>query len=1124
MQGIARSNRYLSIAAGGWPACVVWAGLSVGLAVASGPVLAEISQTPMILAQPPKPNIMFSMDDSGSMNWSDMISGDGYVSEYELRFYSPDFNRIYYNPEITYTPGARYDGQAMGNSDIGRTRVDPYLNNTVVPVSLASVCYRTGTPVFPTFQPYGNYGPTANCRDTRWLSYNTKAARYAFYYRWDGRAYIRTDILPDRQSYPRAATRTDCDAGASCSYAQEIQNFANWFSYYRTRILMTKTVIGLAFLSIDPVTRPESAPRFRVGFSTINVARYNDNPKWLTIREFDTEQKKKFYDNLYGTVPYGGTPLRIHMNRIGEMYEGIMYGFDYANNDPYRLSKNDPTLLSCRPSYHILSTDGYWNDYGVGFGNEDGSDSGYSTRAYGAYDALGASDTLADIAMYYYKTDLRPALANNVASTNARDSATHQHMTTFTIGLGVNGELKYRPDYDSATEGDFYDIKRGVKNWPVPKAERASTVDDLWHAAVNGRGRYLSANDPAQLQKGLVDILKQIGTPDGAASSLAVNGEKITGDTLAYKPGFVGGSWGGYLKAYRLLPDGALGAEVWNAADKLPGPDRRDIKTWQAAGDGSGTSVDFRWQQLTPAQQAALGSEEILNYLRGSDALEAAQGRGSYRNRRSKLGDIVNSSPLYVKDADFGYRKLPEAGGGGTIYAQFLANKKGRRPMAYVGANDGMLHAINAVTGIEEWAFIPNAVYPHLKTLADPAYVHRYFVDGQLTESDAYLGEPPDSGASWLLWLRYAENWKTILMGSTGGGAKAVFAISGERVLWEKSDGIPGTPTYDADMGHVLGEAVVIRLRNGKWAAVYGNGYDSANQKAVLYLVDVETGKEIKKIHTESGGAQAPNGLSTPAFVFNGQREVIAAYAGDLQGNLWGFDLSDVDAAKWRPAFDGKPLFVAKDSHGKVQPIVQQPVLDYHPQGGRLVMFGSGKFFEAADKLGTQTQSVYGIWDKPGAGVVGNRDALQQQTFTTVADGRTLTRNRPNWAEKRGWVVDLPDSGERVVGKPLLIDDILWILSFAPTGNDLCGAGGASQLMGIAYATGGAAANAVFPGLSPDRAARTVMPSLATPTSITLPDGRRKLVINGIDGNAQSIAIAKSNRPPFRTWHQLPNP
>jgi type IV pilus assembly protein PilY1 len=569
-----------------------------------------------------------------------------------------------------------------------------------------------------------------------------------------------------------------------------------------------------------------------------------------------------------------------------------------------------------------------------------------------------------------------------------------------------------------------------------------------------------------------------------------------------YTASYEAATWQGHVNAYPISKSGVSAIAQWDAADLIP-PWR--LRRILSAADSTFV-VPFEWRQLNAMQKAVLSSEKLLQYLRGNDALEIAHGIGRFRNRTGKLGDIINSSPLYVGVSDSAYHLLPAADGGAG-YRHFVNSKKQRRAMLYVGANDGMLHGFDALSGVEKTAFIPRAIFDYLPLLSKVDYVHRLFVDGQVTAGDAYLG---DGGSA---------AWKTILLASTGAAAKSLFAFdvsnpegtAANPLLWQKSAADDGQGKPDDDMGYLLGEAFALRLRNGSWAAVYGNGYQSEKQGAVLYLVDLASGRLIKKLAAGAADSVAPNGLATPAPVFNQQREASAAYAGDLQGHLWKFDLGASETQRWQVALDGRPLFVAADDGGKTQAIVQQPLLEHHAKGGAIVMFGGGN---AADGAATQTQSLYGIWEKMGAGPVSDRKQLQQQTLTESEGGKwQLSSNPINWSRQRGWYIDLPAKIGYIVGKLQIIDGVLWVLTYSPDEEK-------SYLIAVDYAIGGAAADAFPQPVS----MMEVAASTATPTPLKLPDGSRQLVINGRDGVPHAVDLNTLHQRPIRTWRQLPVP
>ncbi|KAF3996930.1 pilus assembly protein [Glaciimonas immobilis] len=607
-------------------------------------------------------------------------------------------------------------------------------------------------------------------------------------------------------------------------------------------------------------------------------------------------------------------------------------------------------------------------------------------------------------------------------------------------------------------------------------------------------------------------------SPNGF-SALVYSDRALNDASIAYQASFTTAGWAGQLKAYRTNFSGSAGALLWDAEQHMPDWQARNIVAWNPERN---RAVDFYWDNLTAAQQHALGSPDILSYLRGDTALQNAHGVGKFRDRQGRLGGIVNSLPLYVKNTHFGYQMLPDVSGGGASYLHYLHAKNLRSPMLFVGANDGMLHGFDATTGVEKFAYVPRAVFPHLKALshADFQHRHRYSVDGQITEGDAYL---PQKGPA-------NSVWKTLILSAAGAGARSIAALDistpdkldAGSVLWENSDQMPDG-TIDKDMGYVLGDAAVVRLRNGQWAALYGNGIESDNKKATLYIVNIEDGSLIAKIHTHCGGDGAPNGLSTPALLFNGHREVIAAYAGDLQGNVWKFDLGDTDSAKWRVAYGNRPLFAAQDRHGRAQPVVQQPVMARHPQGGRMIMFGTGKFFEVDDPKDTQVQTIYGIWEQAdGVTAIHGAYQLQQQTLSPITGGRTISNNPVHWSNRRGWYVDLLNLGERVVGKLQIINGLLVILTYTPEGHGGQINAPSSELMAVDFTTGTADKKGFFTTLPPDQMGIRVPPSMASPTIITQPDGKRSVVIHGQDGSASIVPLAVTPRLPFRTWHQLP--
>lgn len=1152
---------------------------------------AEIAQAPLFLAQQLKPNIMFTLDDSGSMSWN--CAPDSICPKHRRYKELPgpfDFedavgkNKYVIRYTVKYTDGTSKAVEEKGRNDYSDVQIAQWRSTF-----FNGMAYDPAVRYLPWQKADGSYWPAADpngaWRDPRNenlgkvnLLDDTNANKdefgnvikyLSFYYVYDTKFagqtatighFNRVDIVPNK-TYPRAQYRDDCDP-LSCTFEQESKNFANWFSYYQTRLF---TAIAGTSQAFNPLLGNQRVGYGQINTDNVDIDGVKGNVVSLGVRDFSGAARTAFYTKLFAAQPWGehGTPLHRAIDEVGRYFSrkdelgpwaevpGVKKGIEY----------------SCRKTYHILMTDGYWNknvkfDYTAAASNADNTDGleitnpktkqkyQYKAASAGSYYQSADADTLADFAMYYWKTDLRDDLENNVpiSSTNP---AFWQHITQFTVGLGVAGVWSY--------PADEADLISGAKKWPTPVKEQPSAVDDLWHAAVNGRGTYFNAKNSKAFRDGLTQALENIAKQQAAASTVALNFSFSNGDNpKAFIPSFESGSWTGRLRA-RAVVDGVVSTtDLWKAEDLIPAWDSRNIVTWDK---GNKKAVEFLWGNLSADQKISLGNESIFEYVRGNDAKERRRVGGIYRDRESKLGDIVNSSPLFVHQSNGAYNFLPSSAPEKAKYGAFYANKAKRTPMLYVGANDGMLHAFNANTGVEAFAYVPNSVYPKLKDLTDTAYSHRYYVDGQLIEGDAYRTSD--------------GTWRTLVIGSTGAGAKSIFALdvsdpvpngdkdkAAKAVLWEKDNSSFDTP----DLGHQLGKAAVVKMRNGSWAVIVGNGYDSANKKSVLYILDAFSGNVIKAIDTGVTGTGI-NGLSTPGLLFNEKRELIAAYAGDLNGNLWKFDLKANDPANWKVDFAGAPLFVAKDKDGKKQSIAIKPALAYHPDGGYMVNIVTGKYFETNDASSTQMETVYGLWDKSDienvvASVVsGARESiLQAQTLsandaTKAIGGANLTTTEVKWSEKRGWFVDLSlGSGERGVGEPFITDSTtLWITTLDPV-SDPCSSGGVSRLMGFDFLSGGSSKVPLFDtngdntvdekdvNVSVVQTGGTVASSSSytvpaacggtgqracpvTPTKTPACEGsNRKVLINRLDGTTQDMTIARRCVAPLRVWHELAVP
>ncbi|HHQ4777929.1 TPA: pilus assembly protein [Aeromonas veronii] len=1024
-------------------------GLSVMLCCASAQAALDIAQVPLYLGTRADPNIMFTLDDSGSMHFEIMPES---LIENEARYVYPRANKIYGNEDYnnyTVTFDSNNDRNAYIRSNYNNKL---YYNPQVTYLRWVNADGSLMEKAKPKCAWHNPSKPDMGCRDlTR--ENNEEKLRYYFgpkerdyvteeiywpavYFDYKGSGnvknssnYTRVEIRPGK-TYLNRPTRSDCVSKPVCSYEEEIQNFANWYTYYRSRILAARAGIGRAFAS--------QGQALRVGFATINAS----GSVIRDVAAFSGTNRSDFFNDLYSRdIPAAGTPLRTSLQHVGNYFSKT------GGDGPWAASAGS-TLphLTCRQSYNILMTDGYWSE-GRAY-NPD--------PAVGDQDNDGTADTLADVAYHYWKTDLRPDLANKVP-TSTEDPANWQHLVNFTVGLGVNGTL-------NPASGK-------PVSWPSPYGSDAKKIDDLWHAAVNSKGNFFSAADPDTFAAALSSTLAQIAARNSSASSVTANATRLDSNTHIYQARYNSGDWSGQLVSIPLNSDGTLGEIAWDAATLIPEPSARNIFTRQ-----DGVGIPFRWDTLNVTNRALFNvagdnqGESRIAYLRGERSGEQRNG-GAFRNRSDLLGDIINSDPVYVGKRDYGYSSaagLTQTEREG--YQAFLSSTAitRRTPMLYVGANDGMLHGFRVSDGVERLAYIPSSLLGELTQLTRPNYSHRYYVDGTPKVGDAYLG----------------SRWKSILLGSTGAGGKAVFAIdvtapdnfTADKMLWEFTN---------SEMGVALAAPTLVRVKaDNKWVALVANGYNSTSQTARLFVLDLATGAIIKEIDTQVGSASEPNGLSSPLPVDqDGDRIVDYVYAGDLHGNLWKFDLTGNNSAQWGSALKTgskpKPMFQACNgscSASTRQPITMRPLAIRHPKGGVMVMMGTGSYFTNDDKLlptNPRLDAVYGIRDTGGE--VSRSQLLQQSiTHEFVANGTTIKFNvrvvsnlDVNYTSQKGWYLLLKSPGlskgvgERAVSEMLYRHKRLIFNTLIPSA-DACDFGGRSWLMELDPISGARLTYSVF--------------------------------------------------------------
>jgi type IV pilus assembly protein PilY1 len=1263
-----------------------------------------VSQQPVLTPSPPT-NVVLMLDDSGSMAWAFVPDAYGACTGYR-RFNAGTFNALAYNPNIVYQSPTiiTASGPQIQRTSFTAAWIDGFNTKgaNAVAIDLSSgyqptASYSPGQSgqqfsphpsqgqdlinIFSPNPPPANAaagGTGTNCGGSYagtggggggnqfgpQTSTDTAVGAAAYYYVYNT-SCTSTVIPPTNDDACYVYTRvTDASApaGATDVDSKPIlgkQNFANWYSFYRTRHLMIASAAAAAMA--DPVLT-QTRVTWRAlnsctdmvggptgnnacagwdGFVVDNLIRtFNDTP--VTTNGSGLSQRAAFYQWLTRVPASSPTPTRSTWTYIGDYFSTpsssntALGSTALGANGPYGINPNPADgstppsgEIACVQNYNITLTDGQWNQdqNGSFFGKADATATTlpvlptnvppptnpvpYVPSATPIYGNDTNSDTLSDIAFHYWSTNLRPDLNNSTTMVPPycpfvtsgadctqntvdywnpqNDPATWPHVVQFTIGIGMTstmnlnglnwwgnvvgnqykldastnpGFVTYNPATGAYPNAGYDNLWYGNAPWPgiTNSATQGDTgkAYDLWHAALNSRGLAFSAESAADLVSSLKTSMNRIKANLAAKSAVAVSASKIGAGTQVYVASYSSQGWTGVLGAYPITTTGISTTPSWQTTDtgKFAAPSARLVMTSSAgtplssgaAPTSKGTTLSTQWTTIG-------GNSTLLSWLLG-DASTEVRNKGPYRNRvmwvngtpvPNILGDIIDSSPVFAWHENYGYASLPEGMTASPNYTTFLAGKGNtagngytKNGMVYVGANDGMLHGFDAGTGYEVFGYVPYDVIPSLPALADPGYSHRFYVDQTPYVGDACVGSGPTSCI-----------WKTVLVGTTGAGSQGVFALDVTNpqsmgtgsVMWDLDGLGTNDGSGDPDLGYPIGKPLIARLNNGDWVAVFGNGYLSSNGCAVLFMVKLSDGT-VTKIGTTTTPGTGTGSSCTTTNIFNsnglgpvtladvdGNMTTDYVYAGDLQGNLWKFDLHTAASVPTGSVQGGLKLFAASPgcatSTGTTtcQPITSAPVLGLPLTGmtGTMVYFGTGRLFAVGDLSSTSTQSFYGILDSGGSTTI-YRSQLVQQTITDSGNTRTISGNAvvaPGWFMDLGQTVSSQDKGERVTFSPLLLDGFVVFATEVPSSTS-CSASGSGWIMAIPANSATLGGNDNFfignqgvAGIQASNGMPEGMSTVYDPTTKT-----DKLIV-GETGGPQ-VASTKSQHLTGRiSWHEL---
>lgn len=728
-------------------------------------------------------------------------------------------------------------------------------------------------------------------------------------------------------------------------YAAEMQNFANWFTYYRKRKLSLAGSMGQVLENLTGV---------RMGTMLFTQAAQSTPPS-IVMYDADAtaaaSNRLRTLGDFYRLTPdTAATPTHKTMQVIGDQFNTNTGIVQYA----------------CQRNAMFVVTDGFANaPSGV-------TVPAYSKAVYGA-DAPYATTpngSLADLGLAYYTRQLRASGASALAagkvpvSTSTAPNADRNpnlHVNTYAISLGLSGTI-----WPSATDPFVT-----APAWPTPVADTPSMLDDLWHATLNGRGLMLLASNPTSTADGIRAVINDILNQTGAQGGIAVSTVNLQrGDLRAYFGTYNPAGWVGDLTANPISPStGDVSATpAWSAGALLLA---RAWGTRVIASHDGGGGVSF-----TAASVGSLvnpggvwgDTTEVIDYLRGDRSNEGSK----FRTRTSLIGAVINAEPAVSRDDG----------------------------VVYFASGEGMLHAIDTKIepGKELWAYVPRAVLSDIGQTTSRGYTFKTQLDGS-----PVIGK---TGAS-----------SKLLVAGMGAGGRSYYAIDvsnprnlseaqlAAAVKWEfPAVGDTGT---QSKVGQTVGRPSVVRLPGGAYTVLLTSGFNSTyDGKGRLWMVDPANGSIQHEFTVAAGTLASESGLAHVSPFVESDGSVRYVFGGDLLGNVWKFDL----VARTAPVL----VAVLKDASGNLQPVTAAPELMAYG-GKRIVLIGTGRLLDITDFGSTNRQSFYAIAD--GATLTNARSALVQQTYNKATD--TITTVSVDWTTGRGWYLDLP-LGEHANTRPAI--------------------------------------------------------------------------------------------------------
>ena len=966
-------------------------------------------------------------------------------------------------------------------------------NNTVYEVSVrVKVCDTDGgagpLEANCTAYPAGNYKPTGLIQQ-----YSNKIRYSAFGYLNDSNMQRDGGVLRARQKF-----------------VGPTQPVPNSTPVSNTRSEWAADT-GIQLSNPDSSDAGTTSSNFGIDVSNSGVINYLNKFGQITPGSYKTyDPVSELY---YATIRY--------YKNLGNVPEWTsMTGADastkttWADGFPVITSWDDPIQYSCQKNFVLGIGDvNTWTDKNVpgntGTRSEPGKpssviadssvDARVATDKVGALHGMGANlgsvTNNQEIPGSYYIAGLAyDSNTKDIRPDTAGQAQTIGKQTVQTYWLDVLEYSNYsanNPYYLAAKYGGFRvpkDFDPYARSTDIPVDWWSLTGEQLY--GQTKPDNYFVAARPDDMVAGLTKAFSSIADQLTAYTTSFATAlpQFASNGTTSFSAQYDAGTWTGELSAATTsFASGAVEPSntlLWNFSSKL---------AVQASGSGWNTGrrivtfntstssgVPFRINSISASQQSLLNtvyrtgdSADYLNYLRGDPTHEekstASGSAKMYRNRSKLLGDIVGAKPRIVMAPASTFSSAANPG-----YALFKSTWAARRTMVYIGTNAGLLHAVDGSStgssaGTEVFAYVPGALYAGptntpasngLVARGDPDFAHRYFVDATPTAFDIDFGRTVGGSGT---------DWRTVLVGGLGKGGKSYYAIditdpsamgtetaAAAKVLWEFSH---------PDLGYTYGEPVAVKTRRHGWVLIFGSGYNNTDGKGYFFIVNPRTGVLIERIGTGVGSASASAGLAhVQAFVLDrSDNTADAAYAGDLQGNIWRLDLTGSSGNYGRTGVDPNPVRLATltDAANQALPVTSKPLIVVQPvTNRRWVTVGTGRLLDVPDIASGQTQAMHAIID--GTGLAFNATAPIGFAFplgrSHLKELTDLTQPVTfNLSTEMGWTVSLGNGtggqGWRVISDPTAFYGVVEFTAMLPSG-DACNPSGTSRIYAIDLGTG----------------------------------------------------------------------